>query len=178
MRYIAFLRAINVGGHTVKMEQLRQLFESIGLSKVETVIASGNVVFESRSKNAKTLESKIESTLKKALGYPVATFVRSDAELAEIAKYEPFPPSKIKQATAINVAFLGAAPSEASKQKLFAFKTDIDEFHVHRREVYWLCRKRQTESTFSNAVLEKILLQPSTLRGVDTIKRIAEKCAM
>ena len=41
-RYIAFLRAINVGGHTVKMDQLRALFEELGLSNVETFIASGN----------------------------------------------------------------------------------------------------------------------------------------
>ena len=52
-RYIAFLRAINVGGHnTVKMDFLRQLFESLGFSNVETFIASGNIVFETTSKNA------------------------------------------------------------------------------------------------------------------------------
>jgi len=47
MRYAAFLRAINVGGHTVKMEPLRRVFESAGFDDVETIIASGNVVFES-----------------------------------------------------------------------------------------------------------------------------------
>jgi len=46
-RYIAFLRAINVGGHTVKMEHLRGIFESMGFSNVETFIASGNVIFAS-----------------------------------------------------------------------------------------------------------------------------------
>jgi uncharacterized protein (DUF1697 family) len=50
-QYIAFLRAINVGGHTVKMDPLRQLFEALGFSQVETFIASGNVIFNSTSKN-------------------------------------------------------------------------------------------------------------------------------
>jgi uncharacterized protein (DUF1697 family) len=45
-KHIAFLRAINVGGHTVKMDTLRQLFESLGFTNVETFLASGNVIFE------------------------------------------------------------------------------------------------------------------------------------
>ena len=45
-RRIAFLRAINVGGHVVKMDHLRKLLTSFGLENVETVIASGNVVFD------------------------------------------------------------------------------------------------------------------------------------
>ncbi|HXW01123.1 MAG TPA: DUF1697 domain-containing protein, partial [Anaerolineae bacterium] len=52
-KYIAFLRAINVGGHTVKMDYLRRLFEEMGFSKVETFIASGNVIFEAVAKSTK-----------------------------------------------------------------------------------------------------------------------------
>ena len=44
-RLIAFLRAINVGGHTVTMMKLRKEFEALGLQDVETFIASGNVIF-------------------------------------------------------------------------------------------------------------------------------------
>ena len=90
MKYAAFLRAINVGGHVVKMDRLRTLFEAAGFRGVETVIASGNVVFESSRKSAGDLERAIETHLKKALGYPVATFVRSMPELAAIAELEPF----------------------------------------------------------------------------------------
>ena len=48
-RYIAFLKAINVGGHNVKMDQLRKIFESMQFKNVETFIASGNVIFETES---------------------------------------------------------------------------------------------------------------------------------
>ena len=80
MKYAAFLRAINVGGHVVKMDRLRTLFEAAGFRGAETFIASGNVVFESSRKSAGDLERAIETHLKKALGYPVATFVRSMPE--------------------------------------------------------------------------------------------------
>ena len=51
-RHIAFLSAINVGGHTVKMDLLCRLFEELGLKDVETFIASGNVIFRSPAKSA------------------------------------------------------------------------------------------------------------------------------
>ena len=174
-RFIAFLRAINVGGHTVPMNRLRQLFESFGYSRVETFIASGNVVFEATSKNARMLEKNIEKGLREALGYDVATFIRTEAELADIATYTPFRQSDLDAAAAHNIAFLADPLDDTSKQKLMALRTDIDDFHVHGREIYWLCRKKQSESTFSNAVLEKTLGRPSTLRGANTIKKMVAK---
>jgi uncharacterized protein (DUF1697 family) len=63
MRLIAFLRAINVGGHTVRMAMLRALFEELGLDDVETFIASGNVVFSASAKNVPALERRIEQHL-------------------------------------------------------------------------------------------------------------------
>jgi uncharacterized protein (DUF1697 family) len=94
-RYIAFLRAINVGGHTVKMETLRRLFEGLGFSDVETFIASGNVIFDSPIEETRSLEKKIEVHLKENFGYEVATFIRTPTELAEIINYRPFPPSEL-----------------------------------------------------------------------------------
>lgn len=175
-RYIAFLRAINVGGHnTVKMEFLRHLFESLGFSNVETFIASGNIVFETTSKNAQALELEIEKGLREALGYEVATFIRTGTELAAIANYKPFSQSDLDGAAALNIAFLADGLDDKSSQKLMALRTDIDDFHVHGREIYWLCRKRQSGSKISNAVLEKALGQKSTLRGANTVKKMAAK---
>ena len=86
-RYIAFLRAINVGGHTVKMDRLREIFESLGFANVETFIASGNVVFETTALDTAALETRIAAALQAALGYEVATFIRTEAELARIAAH-------------------------------------------------------------------------------------------
>ena len=174
-RYLAFLRAINVGGHTVKMEHLRKLFKSLDLSNVETFIASGNVIFESKSKDSRSLEKKIEKHLQEALGYEVTAFIRTNAELAEIANYKPFRQSDLDVAVAFNIAFLTDSLGDQSKQKLMALRTEIDDFHVNGREIYWLCQKKQSESTFSNAVLEKALGIKSTLRGVSTVRKMVEK---
>jgi uncharacterized protein (DUF1697 family) len=176
-RHIAFLRAINVGGHTVKMDELRRLFERFGFSKVETFIASGNVVFETRGSAAKKLEAMIEAGLRKALGYDVATFVRTAAELAEIAAYLPFPPKDLAAAQALVVAFLTEPLDEAATRKLLALRSDIDDFHVHGRVFYWICRTKQSESTFSNVVFEKALGRRATFRSMTTVRKMAAKYA-
>ena len=175
-KYIAFLRAINVGGHhTVKMDFLRRLFESLGFSNVETFIASGNVMFETTSKNAQALEREIENRLREALGYEVATFIRTDAELAAVASYKPFSQSDLDGAAALNIAFLADRLDDKSSQRLMTLRTDIDDFHIHEREIYWLCRKKQSGSKISNAVLEKAIGQKSTLRGANTVQKMAAK---
>ena len=173
--YFAFLRAINVGGHTVKMDLLREIFESCGLSKVETFIASGNVVFESSSKIANTLEKKIETELLQALGYEVATLIRTAEGLKGIANHQAFPQAAIDAATAFNVAFLKEPLNMNQASQLMAAKTAIDDFSVNDREIYWLCLKKQSESTFSNALLEKRLGVKSTLRGMNTIYKMVDK---
>jgi uncharacterized protein (DUF1697 family) len=175
LRYIAFLRAVNVGGHTVKMDELRMLFESLGFSKVETFIASGNVIFESKSGDGGALAKRIEGLLHKALGYEVAAFIRTDAEIAAIAQYKPFSDSALKSALALNVAFLAEPLPDEARKILMKLKTNIDDFHVHGREVYWLCRKKQSESTFSNAVFERALKIQTTFRGFNTVLKLAAK---
>ncbi|MBC7878416.1 MAG: DUF1697 domain-containing protein [Anaerolineales bacterium] len=174
-RYIAFLRAINVGGHNVKMSQLIQLFESLGLKNVESFIASGNLVFDAKAGNVKTLEKKIETKLHEALGYEVATFIRTNAELDEISKHKPFPQVQLDTATALNIAFIANPIDDQAKQKLMALQNEIDAFHVHGREIYWMCQKKQSESKFSNAILEKAIGAKATLRSINTVRKMAEK---
>jgi len=176
-KYIAFLRAINVGGHTVKMDHLRGVFESMGFPNVETFIASGNVIFESKSRNEDALVRKIEKGLNDSLGFEVATFIRSDSELAGIANHQPFPKPQMDSAIALNIALLSSPLDAEAGNLLLALKSDIDDFHIHGREVYWSCRIKQSESKFSNAVFEKTLGVKSTFRGWNTIRKMAEKYA-
>ncbi|HXV13589.1 MAG TPA: DUF1697 domain-containing protein, partial [Candidatus Krumholzibacteria bacterium] len=110
-RYVAFLRAINVGGHVVKMDALRRLFEALDFERVETVIASGNVIFDAPSKSAAALEKKIEGHLHKKLGYEVATFLRTPAQMVGIAEYTPFKRAELDaEGNVLYVGFLGEAP--------------------------------------------------------------------
>lgn len=172
---VAFLRAINVGGHVVRMSDLKKTFEALGFAGVETFIASGNVVFRSNAKSHTATETKIEHALEKALGYAVATFVRTCDEVAEIAATTPFTPAEHARAQAFVVGMLKAPLPAASAARVLAFNSDIDAFHVRGREVYWLCRRGQSESKFSNAVFERALGVPSTWRGIRTMQKMAAK---
>ncbi len=177
-KYVAFLRAINVGGHTVKMDQLRSLFEALELPNVETFIASGNVIFDSSTENLQVLESKIEDHLHKTLGYKVATFLRATSELAQVARHKPFTDAELNaEGHGLYVGFLAHKPGNEAIQKLLACATPVDDFHIHGREVYWLCRTRFSESEFSGARLEKTLGMQTTLRNVTTIRKITAKYA-
>jgi uncharacterized protein (DUF1697 family) len=118
-------------------------------------LSSGNVIFEAASRDSAALHRKIEAHLAKSLGHEVSTFVRTDAEVAAIACYRPFTEKKLESALAFNVAFLAEPMDAATSRSVQNFNTDIDSFQVHGREVYWLCCKKQSESTFSNNAFEK-----------------------
>lgn len=90
IRYIALLRGINVGGHNVKMDRLRQLFSELGLQNVRSYINSGNVFFDTDDTDRSLITEKIEAHLQQALGYVVPTFLRTTDELASILAQNPF----------------------------------------------------------------------------------------
>jgi len=170
-RHIAFLRAINVGGHTVKMDRLRSLFEDLGFKKVETVIASGNVLFDSSAKDSSALERRVEKHLQEELGYAVATFIRSPTELA----LDPFARSKQRTPESLlYIGFLKATPPASICQTFDGCLTPTDEFKIHSREIYWSINGRSSDSKFAGSPLEKMLKCSTTLRNVTTVRRIAE----
>ena len=171
-KYVAFLRAINVGGHRIiKMSDLKETFQSLGLENVETFIQSGNVIFDSKTSSPASLEKKIEGQLEKALGYKVETFLRTMKEVAAIANNCPFSP---KDGETVHVVFLNEKPGTRMRQALISYKSNADDFIVKRREVFNLRRDRD-KSVFSNNFIEKVLGVPATSRNLTTIRKIAEK---
>jgi uncharacterized protein (DUF1697 family) len=174
-RYIAFLRAINVGGHVVTMPRLRQLFEALGLEDVETFIASGNVIFNAASKDERGLAARIQRQLGKSLGYDVDTFLRTCDEVSTIARYQPFEAARVKSAKRLHVGFLAEPLPAAGRKQLAALATSIDDFHSQGREIYWLSRVGQSDSPFNNAVFERRFALRATWRNVNTVVRLAAK---
>jgi len=81
---------MNLGIAWIKMDELRAHFEAMNFTAVETFIASGNVIFETRMKVTAKLADTIQRHLHTALGYEVDTFIRTRAELAAIAAFQPF----------------------------------------------------------------------------------------
>jgi uncharacterized protein (DUF1697 family) len=146
-RYIALLGGINVGGHRVTMSTLREVFESLGFTDVATFIASGNIIFDSALDDTRLLQAQIEQHLKQALNYSVPTFIRSSSELAAVAHYRPFPAFEANgHLHTLSIMFMLQALPDDAQQELLTFSTPNDEFHVHNREIYWLCHSKTTES--------------------------------
>jgi len=174
-KYVAFLRAINVGGHVVKMESLRELFSGLKFANVETFIASGNVIFDTKSAPDQKLEQKIEKHLEKSLGYEVGTFVRSIDEIRAISVYRPFSSDAIKAAHVVSVGFVRDTLSPGIVEQVMNFRSDVDDFHVCGRELYWLCRVGQNETKVNAKKFERALGGPTTWRNVNTIVRLADK---
>ena len=174
-RYVAFLRAINVGGRTIKMDKLRTLFEALGLANVETFIASGNVIFESDDDVA-TLEQRIDDHLHASLGYQAEAFVRSIADLTRIAAHQPFPESEYTENGAtLHIAFLPGKPSTEARQAVLALRSPKDDFQFDARELYWLIRGKMSDSALKGPELTKALGAPTTVRNANTIRRLVAK---
>lgn len=168
-RYAAFLRAINIGGRRVKMDVLRGHFERLGFRDVATHIASGNVIFDAPLA-PDALVRRIEDGLRDALGWDVATFVRSGPELDAILGRAPFG----ADAGDPFIGFLRRAPTPAEAAALGALETAADGLRVVEREVHWLRRSR-TDSAISYARVEKALGQAATFRGQATVDAIAAR---
>ena len=175
-RYIAFLRAINVGhGRSLPMETLRKALKPLDLEELETFIGSGNVIFESKERSPRNLEAKIETQLQKTFKFEVDTFLRTETELAQIAVYQPFASEVLGPEDEINVIFLDAQPDDETTQKVTALTSETDVLLVHEREIYWLRRHKEGAAPYSTVALERALQQPFTSRSMRTVKRLAEK---
>ena len=175
-RYVAFLRAVNVGGRVVKMERLRQLVAPRGYDDVCTFIASGNLLFGAPARVAASAERRIEAALREALGYEVETFVRPLAELAAIVAASPFGDADERGAMpdggGLQVGFLKAAPDAATLDALAALDTPVDTVRAVGRELYWRCTARLNETQLTSARLAR-LVGPTTFRNVTSVRKLA-----
>jgi uncharacterized protein (DUF1697 family) len=171
-RYIAFLRAINVGGTTIiKMSDLKRMFESFGLENVQTYIQTGNVIFESDESKASVLEEQVEHQLEKAIGKRIRLFVRTTREVSGMVEACPFAP---QEGETVHVAILEKKPDKKSIDALLSLRSEADDFAVMGREVFNLRRDRDA-SIFSNNFIEKTLGVAGTTRNLTTIKKLAGK---
>lgn len=160
----------------VKMDQLRQLFEALGFANVETFIASGNVIFEAKSKDTNALQRRIEKHLHKALGYEVVTFLRTLEELDKVAHHQPFAESEMNRpGNTLYVGFIADSPAKAVSQKVEALATEVDDLKVTDRELYWLLRTSFSDSKLSGATIERALGMKATIRNINTVQRILKK---
>ncbi len=161
----AFLRAINVGGHTVTMDRLREILGQGGIAEVETFIASGNLVVEAGRRKPASLEREIAELLQAELGFPVATFVRTFPELVAILDAVPFNASDVDDAFALMIGMMHDAPDAAARKKAEALSGKVDTLRVVGRE----------SDPGLGKPLEKLLGQSMTVRNANTLRRMIAK---
>jgi uncharacterized protein (DUF1697 family) len=168
--YIALLRGINVGGkNKIKMAELKSALVAIELSRVQTYIQSGNVVFES-GEGAVLLRGRIEQEIKEAFGIPAAVVLRTAAELERIITDCPFAADALSEGESLQVCLLTETPSQDKVDRLSEGKSEIDEYQVQGREVYLLFRQSVLDSKLASNIPK--LGVTATTRNWNTINKL------
>ena len=128
--YVALLRAVNVGGRKLLMSDLKAIAEELGLGSPTTFIASGNLLFIS-DKEEKEVAIMLEKAIGKHMGVDVPVMVRSTAEMAQIARDNPFADQPGSKVIAI---FLPAAPATNALET--ADRIEDEQLALGNREIY------------------------------------------
>lgn len=175
--YIALLRGINVGGkNIIKMADLRQVFESIGLSEVKTYIQSGNVLFKS-NETEEALCNKIEHEIEAVFGTLVKVILRTAAELEQIILNCPFSKDEVTEAETVSeaeslyVTLLTHSPLKEKIDSIDVYRSESDKYHIVGRDVYLLFHHSIRNSKLANNLYK--LNVPATVRNWKTLSKLA-----
>jgi uncharacterized protein (DUF1697 family) len=173
MKFVAFLRGINVGGKTIiKMENLRQVFSALGCSNVKTYIQSGNVVFETDETDQAKLTEKIENSVE-ANFFRTPVMIRSIEEIRDAIENNPFADEKFEDKLFHHV-FLAEKLSDEKIEMLLANNRQSEKFAVRNREVYCLLREGVADSLLGKKYIDNKLKVAATARNWRTVNKILE----
>jgi len=165
--YVALLRAVNVGGTgKLPMSDLKAMCVAEGFAKVQTYIASGNVVFESRHSAAK-VKAALERRLQAYAGKPVGVAIRTAEEMAAVLKANPFPKAQPNWTVAI---FLDDAPPADALDDVRGQQDE--EVRLGKREIYVAYGAGMGRSKLRIAAAAK-----GTARNINTVAKLAELAA-
>jgi len=179
MEYVAFLRGINVGGHrSIKMADLEAAFRSLGFQNVRTVLASGNVIFESLKSGQDALVQRIRRKLETELERKTEVILRPLSEIRELVKSNPFRAVKLTPNTRLYIMLLADASKTDPGYTYESPQKDMRIFGLSTGEmgaVLILSPGRGTADLMGN--LDKEFGRNVTTRNWKTIQKIAESRA-
>jgi uncharacterized protein (DUF1697 family) len=178
-QYVAFLRAINVGGRFIKMSALLAHFKTLGdaglsIAEPRSYINSGNVMFQSKARNPPLLAQSLQAGLAPLLGFTSEVFIRSEVEVLNIVQRAQSLSALHPTAQDINIGFLSHPLDALQTSTLQALTSALDSFTADGPEMYWVCQVKQSESACSNAVLERKLKLRTTLRRATMLAGLAK----
>lgn len=175
MKYVVFLRGINVGGKaTVKMEELRKTFESLGFIDVKTLLNSGNVVFATET-HERALTKKIEEKLLQTFDRKIKVLIRSISVIQKLIAMDPFKNITITPDTRLYITFLSEKPNRILKIPYESPEKDFKILHILNTEVCSsLVLSPTRNTTDSMKVLEKEFGKNITTRNWNTVTKVAK----
>jgi uncharacterized protein (DUF1697 family) len=136
-RYIAFLRALNVGANRrVTMERLRALFGELELARVGSYIQTGNVFFDTDEPDREALRARIEAHLESGLGFAVPAFLRTVEEVAVTIALNPFADREITPDMRPAITFTREPFPPTVELPYLSPKGDLEVVHATEGEVF------------------------------------------
>jgi len=173
--FVSLFRGINVGGHhKIRMDELKDLHESLGLRDVLPYIQSGNVVFKSDDADLARLRKQIEDGFEKKFGFHVEIIVRTSAELRDIIDKNPFQSQQSKESKWVVVMFLAARPDNTAQEELLKTYVGPEELFIIGKELYIYYTHGIGRSKLSHSFIEKKLKTFGTARNWNTILQLQE----
>jgi uncharacterized protein (DUF1697 family) len=171
---VALLRGINVAGkNKVPMTELKSELTELGLEDVVTYVQSGNVVFRTPARSKDDIAAAVEKRITKAYGLSVAVVLRTPAELARIARNNPFL-GRETDLSKLHVVFLNRRPPAGAVAKLDPERSPPDEFRVHAREIYLHLPGGSARSKLTLDYFERRLGVAGTARNWKTLLKLIE----
>jgi len=174
--YIAFLRGVNVGGHIVKMERLRELFSALGVGNVRSYIQSGNIFFETAETDRAALRHKIEAHLFEALGYEVPVFLRTPAEVEYALRLDPFKPVDVTPETRLSIIFVSEPLPTDLRVPLHSPAKDFEIVQATAGEAFVVLRLVNGRPGNAVAFIEKTFQVKATSRFFATTVKLLQSC--
>jgi uncharacterized protein (DUF1697 family) len=176
VRYVALLRAVNVGGKgLVKKDALRDAFAGAGGANVSTFIASGNVLFDAPSDRVDAVVAGARRRLKQVLGAEPVVMVRSAKELSALMRRGPFAGVDAPKILKRYILFLADVPARRPRLPLTQPKEELDIVHVAARDCWVVSRRKPSGMYgFPGIFVEAALGVPSTARSWSTVSKLAE----
>jgi uncharacterized protein (DUF1697 family) len=168
------LRGINVSGQkTIKMTELKSLYESLRLSNVATYIQSGNVVFQSANGNPLSIGTSIEKAIERSFGFTVTVVLRRPAEFRKVINKCPFLSTTRTDESWLYVTFLKSRPLPSLVKAMVPLASkNADRYVIAGSEIYLHCPNGYGKTLFSNNFFEKHLKVAATTRNWNTVQTL------
>lgn len=167
--YVALLRGVNVGGITIKSAELAEVFGRLGYRNVKTVLASGNVRFESEE-SAESLKPAIEAALRERFGYEARVHVLGLEELAAIVAAFPFDAEREGWHPYVIFAMADEPLTELSSLEL---DPQLEHTAAGDGVVYWTVERGHTlDSAMGKASAKPKYKALTTTRNLRTLRKL------